>query len=54
MSRARARAKTPADTTGSRAGGLALMHVAQQRSEPIPFYAEMSSVNPVLVLPGLL
>jgi NADP-dependent aldehyde dehydrogenase len=38
--------------TGSRVGGLALMKVANARPEPIPFYAEMSSVNPVLVLPG--
>jgi len=40
--------------TGSRRGGLALMHIAQSRPEPIPFYAEMSSVNPVFVLPGAL
>lgn len=38
--------------TGSRAGGLALLRVAQQRPVPIPVYAEMSSVNPVVVLPG--
>jgi NADP-dependent aldehyde dehydrogenase len=38
--------------TGSRQGGLALMRVAAQRDEPIPVYAEMSSVNPVFVLPG--
>lgn len=40
--------------TGSRAGGLALMKVAANRSEPIPFYAEMSSINPVFLLPGAL
>jgi NADP-dependent aldehyde dehydrogenase len=40
--------------TGSRAGGLALVRVAQQRAEPIPVFAEMSSVNPVLVLPHAL
>ena len=40
--------------TGSRAGGLALMKLAQQREQPIPVYAEMSSVNPVLVLPAAL
>jgi NADP-dependent aldehyde dehydrogenase len=40
--------------TGSRAGGLALMHAAAARPEPIPFYAEMSSVNPVFVLPAAL
>ncbi|GAB3885059.1 aldehyde dehydrogenase (NADP(+)) [Spirosoma agri] len=38
--------------TGSRAGGLALQKVAQDRAEPIPVYAEMSAVNPVVVLPG--
>ncbi len=38
--------------TGSRAGGLALLRVAQERTEPIPVYAEMSAVNPVVVLPG--
>ena len=37
--------------TGSRGGGTALMKVAQSRAEPIPVYAEMSSINPVLVLP---
>src|SRR6185436_6662110 len=30
--------------TGSRAGGQALMQAAAQRPEPIPFYAEMSSI----------
>jgi NADP-dependent aldehyde dehydrogenase len=34
--------------TGSRGGGLALMALAAQRPEPIPVYAEMSSVNPVV------
>lgn len=38
--------------TGSRAGGLALRRVANDRPEPIPVYAEMSSVNPVVILPG--
>ena len=38
--------------TGSRAAGLALVEAAQRRPEPIPVYAEMSSVNPVFVLPG--
>ena len=37
--------------TGSRGGGLALMRISNERPEPIPVYAEMSSVNPVLVLP---
>ncbi len=37
--------------TGSRAGGQALMRLAADRPDPIPVYAEMSSVNPVFVLP---
>lgn len=37
--------------TGSRAGGLALVAHAANRSVPIPVYAEMSSVNPVVLLP---
>lgn len=37
--------------TGSRGGGLALVALAAARPEPIPVYAEMSSVNPVFVLP---
>lgn len=40
--------------TGSRAGGLALVRIAQQRPEPIPVYAEMSSINPVLLFPAAL
>ncbi|WP_370440599.1 aldehyde dehydrogenase (NADP(+)) [Kineococcus halophytocola] len=40
--------------TGSRAGGTALMAVAQARPHPIPVYAEMSSTNPVVLLPGAL
>jgi NADP-dependent aldehyde dehydrogenase len=38
--------------TGSRTGGKALAALAANRPEPIPFYAEMSSVNPLVVLPG--
>lgn len=38
--------------TGSRAAGRTLMDVAASRREPIPFYAEMSSTNPVFILPG--
>lgn len=38
--------------TGSRAGGTALAKLAASRPEPIPFYAEMSSVNPVFILPS--
>jgi alpha-ketoglutaric semialdehyde dehydrogenase len=40
--------------TGSRGGGLALMKIASERAEPIPVYAEMSSINPVVLLPGAL
>ncbi|OJA32573.1 aldehyde dehydrogenase (NADP(+)) [Burkholderia ubonensis] len=40
--------------TGSRRGGVALMHIAARRDEPIPVYAEMSSINPVLLLPDAL
>jgi 4-aminobutyrate aminotransferase/(S)-3-amino-2-methylpropionate transaminase len=40
--------------TGSRSGGLALMRIAAARPEPIPVYAEMSSVNPVVILAGAL
>ena len=40
--------------TGSRRGGLALVKVAQARPEPIPVYAEMSSINPVFLLPAAL
>lgn len=38
--------------TGSRAGGRALMDVAAAREVPIPVFAEMSSVNPIFILPG--
>jgi alpha-ketoglutaric semialdehyde dehydrogenase len=40
--------------TGSRGAGLALTQIANARAEPIPVYAEMSSVNPVLLLPAAL
>ena len=40
--------------TGSRRGGLALMEIAANRPEPIPVYAEMSSINPVVLLPDAL
>jgi len=40
--------------TGSRTGGRALMDLAASRPDPIPFYAEMSSTNPVFILPGAL
>jgi NADP-dependent aldehyde dehydrogenase len=40
--------------TGARGGGTALMRIAQGRPEPIPVYAEMSSINPVILLRGAL
>ncbi|MCT7657984.1 aldehyde dehydrogenase (NADP(+)) [Mycobacterium deserti] len=36
--------------TGSRAAGTALVAAAAARPEPIPVYAEMSSINPVFLL----
>lgn len=40
--------------TGSRQGGLALCRIAAARAQPIPVYAEMSSINPMFLLPGAL
>lgn len=40
--------------TGSRTAGRALMDLAASRPEPIPFFGEMSSTNPVFILPGAL
>jgi len=40
--------------TGSLKGGRALCDMAAARPEPIPVFAEMSSVNPVIVLPEAL
>jgi 2,5-dioxopentanoate dehydrogenase len=40
--------------TGSLAGGKALFDIANQRPEPIPVFAEMSSINPVILLPDTL
>ena len=37
--------------TGSIQGGRALYNIAAQRDEPIPVFAEMGSVNPVVLLP---
>ncbi len=37
--------------TGSIGGGRALFNMAAQRPEPIPVFAEMGSVNPVIMLP---
>jgi NADP-dependent aldehyde dehydrogenase len=35
--------------TGSLGGGTALMKIIAERPQPIPFYGEMSSLNPVVV-----
>ena len=40
--------------TGSHNAGRALMDIAAARREPIPVFAEMSSTNPVFILPGAL
>jgi len=40
--------------TGSQKAGMLLYGLANQRKEPIPFFAEMGSVNPVLLLPSSL
>ena len=40
--------------TGSYKGGMALVKLAQQREEPIPVFAEMGSINPVIILPDAL
>ncbi|PNQ75131.1 aldehyde dehydrogenase (NADP(+)) [Hanstruepera neustonica] len=40
--------------TGSIAGGRALYNLAAQRDEPIPVFAEMGSINPVVILPEAL
>lgn len=40
--------------TGSLKGGRALCDLAAARARPIPVFAEMSSINPVLVLPAAL
>src|SRR3954468_13984859 len=40
--------------TGSRGAGTALVAAAAGRPEPIPVYAEMSSINPVFLLDGAL
>jgi NADP-dependent aldehyde dehydrogenase len=37
--------------TGSITGGRALFDLANKRKEPIPVFAEMGSVNPVILLP---
>ncbi|WP_298900623.1 aldehyde dehydrogenase (NADP(+)) [uncultured Psychroserpens sp.] len=40
--------------TGSIKGGRALYDLAAQRKEPIPVFAEMGSINPVVILPEAL
>jgi NADP-dependent aldehyde dehydrogenase len=40
--------------TGSLSGGDALCKMAAERPQPIPVFAEMSSINPVVVLPEAL
>ncbi|MGH9608561.1 MAG: aldehyde dehydrogenase (NADP(+)) [Bryobacteraceae bacterium] len=40
--------------TGSHKAGRALMDAAASRKKPIPFFAEMSSTNPLFILPGAL
>ncbi|MEN3745689.1 aldehyde dehydrogenase (NADP(+)) [Sphingomonas sp. HF-S3] len=40
--------------TGSFGGGTQLMKLAASRPVPIPVYAEMSSINPVILLPAAL
>ncbi|GAB2788860.1 aldehyde dehydrogenase (NADP(+)) [Rhabdobacter roseus] len=40
--------------TGSMKGGMALYKMAMERDEPIPVFAEMGSVNPVVILPKAL
>lgn len=40
--------------TGSFKGGMALVKMGRERDEPIPVFAEMGSINPVLFLPDVL
>ncbi len=40
--------------TGSLVGGKALFDLANQRPQPIPVFAEMGSINPVVLLPARL
>ena len=40
--------------TGSTQAGRALFNLAAARPDPIPVFAEMSSLNPVLLMPGVL
>jgi len=47
-------ATTGVGFTGSFAGGKALWEIANQREIPIPVFAEMSSINPVVFFPDTL
>lgn len=40
--------------TGSLGGGRALYNLCAERAEPIPFYGELGSVNPMFILPNAL
>lgn len=40
--------------TGSIKGGVAITQMANNRSEPIPVFAEMGSINPVIIFPEAL
>jgi NADP-dependent aldehyde dehydrogenase len=40
--------------TGSYKGGIALLNYAKERKNPIPVFAEMSSINPVIFYPEAL
>jgi NADP-dependent aldehyde dehydrogenase len=40
--------------TGSQFAGRILFDIAQQRKEPIPFYGELGSMNPVFITPASL
>lgn len=40
--------------TGSYRGGTALWRMANERPRPIPFYGELGSINPLIVLPEAL
>ena len=40
--------------TGSRNAGRLLFNIASSRDEPIPFFAEMGSINPTIIFPNAL
>lgn len=40
--------------TGSYNGGMAIYQMAQKREEPIPVFAEMGSINPVVLCPQMI